>query len=182
MGMLKRTPSASSQKLPPAIAASATTLSRLIVASASMMTAAAETKSPAVPALADRPAVVVASLGPHIERDDDEHPCADELDQRHVEQGVGEQDHDEPEHDRADRAEKDRAARVVGRQPPAGEGDDDRVVRAKQQVDEEDLQEEEEPAGGVDHVRRSKGSNPPASGSPSSIRQPQGFGLSGEGA
>ena len=50
MGMLMRTPMASSQKLPPAIAASATTLSRLIVASASTMTAAAEMKSPVVPA------------------------------------------------------------------------------------------------------------------------------------
>src|SRR5271165_2523456 len=45
MGMLRRTPIASSQRLPPAIAASATTLSRLIAASASMMTAAADMKS-----------------------------------------------------------------------------------------------------------------------------------------
>ena len=46
------------------------------------------------------------------------------------------------------------------RQSPAGEGDDDCVVRAKEEVDEEDLQQEKEPTGGVDHVCRSKGPNP----------------------
>ena len=128
------------------------------------MTAAAETKSPAVPARLTALTSPSCALRPDVERDDDEHPGADELDQRDVEQGVGEQEHDEPEHDRADRAKEDRAARVLGRQPAAGEGDDDGVVRAEQQVDKEDLQQEKEPADGVGHDRQSEGSEPPGSG------------------
>ena len=130
--------------------------------------------------------VAFVRLRPHVERDDDEHPCADEFDQWHAEQGVGEEKHEEPERDCADRAEDDRATRVFGRQPAAREGDDDRIVRAEQQVDEENLQQEEEPTGGVGHVRPSTGSDPPDSGSlvratrVSSIRQPQGFWLSGD--
>ena len=117
MGMVRRTPSVRSQKFPPAIAASATTLSRLIAASASMMTAAAVTKSPVPTAPAARKTIVAAPPGAHVEGDDNQRPGRDEFDQRYLEKGVGEREHAEPQRDRADRAEHDRAARFLRRQP-----------------------------------------------------------------
>ncbi len=104
--MLIRTPSVRSQKLPPAIAASATTLSRLIAASANMMTTAAERKSCAPARRPAASAADAASCSAHVEGDDQEHPGADELHQRHAEQRIGEEEHRQPEHDRPGGAEQ----------------------------------------------------------------------------
>ena len=95
--------------------------------------------------------VLGAFSGADIEGDDDEHPGADELDQRDLEQRIGEQHHAEAKRNRANCAKKDSAPGIRGRQSAAGEGDDDGVVGAQQQVDKEDLQQEKEPSGRVDH-------------------------------
>ena len=112
------------------------------------MTAAAERKSPA-------PGGAVLVLVPSLraERDDHEHPGADELDKRDAQQRVGEQNHAEPKHDCPDCAQQHGTAGVLERQLAAGERDDDRVVGAEQQVDEENLQENKHPGGAVDQFR-----------------------------
>ena len=50
--------------------------------------------------------------------------------------------------------------RFLRRQPCAGERDHDGVVGAEQEIDEEDLQEDEDPGGAVDHSREPPARSP----------------------
>ena len=144
MGIISRTPITSSHGSPPAIAATATTLSRLMAASASAITTAADIRSVGEPTeLANVDIVIHAE--PEVERDDHERPGGHKLDQRHPKQRVGEEDQEEPQNDRPAGAERQRAARVLGRKTAACESNDDCVVGAEQEVDKEHLREKEKP-------------------------------------